>query len=195
VKRILAVMTSVLAVAVLVAVLAFAAAPPVTAASGSTGHRVPHGPFSSSAILTRSTTSGPAANVPLQNDNPWGCYARPDSPHFSTHGPADVNAQGWLICNGPGVPPIAGISESLYREDCFLIFCSWTDISDSGVNLPPATWGTRPSPKSIGANALYWCIGNSYHTFQLSEYAFAQAADGTYYSTVIGSPEASFNCD
>ncbi len=141
---------------------------------------------------THATSSVSSPNIALVGGNPWGCNARADNPHASGHGPADVNAQGWIICSGPGVPPLAGIDVSLYRQDCFLFICWWTDVSDSSITAPPVNWVR--TPPSIVTRATYNCNGNSPHTFELDEYAWAEDAAGGVYDTNLASSDVSLNC-
>lgn len=121
--------------------------------------------------------AGPLIRSTSQNvRNPWGCFFRADNPHRSTHGPYDINAQGWNICTGPGVPPNAGVEASLYRQDCWWVFCKWTVVSNSSTNHPPTNFSG--SPPSIHTNVTYNCNGTSTHTYKLDVYAWAEDSSG-----------------
>lgn len=124
--------------------------------------------------------------------NPWNCYFRADNPHRSTHGPYDVNAEGWNFCSGPGLPASAGVDETLYRQDCVLFVCWWTDVRDASTNHPPTSFSG--SPPSIHANALYNCNGTSRHTYELDVYAWAKSSGGTLYSNSGASNDVPLDC-
>jgi len=143
----------------------------------------------------QSQTMGPASSATLWG-NPWGCRDRADNPHTSTHGPADINSQGWVICNTTVGIQTAQVQSWLYRQDCILFFCSWTNVGFAQTTYPQTSfqWGPVAGTSSINANATYNCNGSSTQTFYLYVYGTAMNYAGNIYSEGLSSNNVNLAC-
>ena len=133
--------------------------------------------------------------------NPWGCRDRADNPHGSGHGPADVNSEGWVICNTKVGIQAAQVQSTLYRQDCVLFVCWWTNVTNNTGTIAttsyPQTsfrWGPSSGQQYILANATYDCNGNSTHAFYLNVYGIAMDYANNIYSQSLNSNSVNLAC-
>jgi hypothetical protein len=103
--------------------------------------------------------------------NPWGCVSRSDNPHFSTHYPNTVSAQGNSICD-VDVPRIY-VKATLYRRDCVLFICVWSQVDQRSA--------TRYYYHEVHVNPSWVCSGNGAHHFKIVSYGELTGWDGLKY--------------
>ena len=139
-----------------------------TSGKQSPGQQVP-----SQAVLGKTSTSGKQSSVPSVSlgGNPYSCTGRSDNPHLSTHVPGSVAAQGHTDCSVN--LPYIHVDSTLYRQDCFLIFCSWTQVGYDEQTL----YGAR----SVRAIPSYTCNGSSSHLYEIDSYHEIQDSAGNIY--------------
>jgi len=130
----------------------------------------PGGGAPSQATLSRQAGTGSA---PLQG-NPYGCYGRSDYPHISSHYPDRVAAQGWTICSVQ--LPYEHVDSTLYRQDCWWIFCWWTQVGyASNTNNFISYGAVRAVPSHV-------CSGSSSHLYEIDSYHEVHDAAGNVYT-------------
>ena len=125
-----------------------------------------HIPFQ--AILGKMTSM--PGKIPL-GGNPYGCVGRSDNPHLSGHAPGNVAAQGHTDCLVS--LPYIHVDSTLYRHDCFLFICWWTQVGYDEQTL----FGAR----SVRAIPSYSCNGSSQHLYEIDSYHEVQDSAGTIY--------------
>ncbi len=164
------------------------AAPSVAlaASNGSAPHGTPghDGPSRSQLVYS----SGPVGvngtikpNIAL-DVNPWGCYSQSNNPHLSGHNPGYVSAIGTTTCTS--VPPDNYTEGVLYRQDCFLFFCSWPEVGDASQDVH-FTLQTRAIPN-------HQCSDNSSHLYELDTYS--EVDDGENFYSTVTYQQATVNC-
>lgn len=170
-----------------VSVMAMLAVPSVALAANHSGsHGKPGHTEPSNAQLVRSSgTSGASGTISANaalDVNPWGCYSQSNNPHLSGHNPGYVSAIGTTTCSV--APPDNYTDGALYRQDCFLIFCKWTEVGSDEQDLSFVT-STRAIPN-------HQCSDASSHLYELDTYS--EVDDGVNFYSAITYKQATVNC-
>lgn len=138
------------------------------------------------AQVTLSGAAAPGAKVTPDialNSNPYGCYSRSDNPHESGHNPGYVSAIGNTICTV--ALPYVHADATLYRQDCFLFICWWTQVGYDSQ--------TRSGVTSARAIPNHQCSDSSNHLYEIDTYSAVQDAAGNYYDAYT-SKQATVAC-
>jgi len=128
------------------------------------------------------TTSG--TGLAAASGNPWGCLSRSDLPHFSTHYPNTVSAQGNTICS-VDVPRIH-VKGTLYRRDCILFICAWSQVDQRSA--------TRTYYYERHVNPSWVCSGNGAHHFKIVTYSEITGWDGLIYAYTTQNESGNLAC-
>jgi hypothetical protein len=118
--------------------------------------------------LAANSWSGSSASYP------WDCLPRSDNPHLSTtpgfQGFAD--AKGWVICRTQR--PTEHVDSTLYRQDCWWVFCWNTAVGFGAQDGPPFyVYGT------VRAIPSYYCNGSASHNYVINSNHRITDFDGT----------------
>jgi len=124
----------------------------------------------------------PLAGMP----SPDGCYGRSDLPHMSGHNPGSATAQGNTICRVT-VPRIR-VESYLYKEDCFLFYCWWSQVDAKTAEKTWFSW--------IQVNPAYACPASSPTSrFKIDTYSEVTGRDNQVYSAWTTSTSGQLPCD
>ena len=142
----------------------------------------------SAATWTRSGGSPQAATgATIASTYPSDCTPRSDQPHLSTTRPGYADAKGWTICRTQR--PSEHVDSTLYRQDCFLFICWWTQVGYDSKTGPPSwlTYGT------VRAVPNHQCSGSSNHSYEIDSNHQLTDFDGTVWYSFT-SNNAGVNC-
>lgn len=92
----------------------------------------------------KATNKGP--NIVIGGDGGGLCAGSSDYPHLSGHNPGYVSAIGHTDCGAP--VPYVHTEAKLYRYDCFLWPCWWTEVGSDAQTLFNAA-STRAIPNHL----------------------------------------------
>ena len=129
--------------------------------------------------------AGASAAAIIAGAYPADCTARSDQPHISTHFPDRVAAQGWTICSVQR--PSETVNSTLYRQDCWWIFCWWTQVGYYPNTNGYVYYG------AVRAVPSYTCNGTSSHLYEIDSYHELTDFDGTIWYR-YSSNQAWVNC-
>lgn len=114
--------------------------------------------------------------------NPYGCVGKSTYPHISQHYPDRVSADGITTCSLS--QPYEHVESWLYRQDCFLFICWWTQV---GHDSNTTAW------RDAVDHPNHTCSGTSNHRYRIESYHEVHGVDGkTYYGYTAN--EQNVNC-
>jgi len=126
--------------------------------------------------MTLQPKAAPAGNVTsaalVVGGNPFGCYGQSDRPHISGHYPDRVTAQGKTACTA--WQPYEYVDSYLYRKDCFLFVCWWTQVGHESSSSQ--SWG------AVYSHPNHTCNGTSSHRYRIESYHEVHGTDGKTYT-------------
>ena len=151
------------------------------------------GPVSSAMAATQWSAASRSTNkqqVPaaVTSSYPYDCTPRSDNPHQSSTVGGVVDGKGWTICRNQR--PYEHVDSTLYRQDCWWIFCWWTAVASDSMTWPPTlyTYGT------VRSLSIYACNGSASHKYRLDSYHRIVDFDGTGWNSWTSSQEVTLNC-
>jgi hypothetical protein len=119
-------------------------------------------------VATSTAPAAPATALP----NPYGCYGQSDYPHISQHYPDRVAAEARTVCTSP--VPYEFVESWLYRHDCILFVCWWTQVGHDS--------SSQQSFGRVTDHPSYTCNGQSNHDYLVQSYHEVKGYDGNTYT-------------